>query len=170
MKKFLTVFDSTKDCVGLDCAAANDGAGDGMTQQEYADECDVNKILAKYKAQVNLEGYFDSSLVFGDFSQVPTYQEMQDKVRAANELFMELPAAVRKHFDNDPGLFVAGAQTPEGVAFLKSQGLGAVVEPVQVPGEPPKGASSSPAGQAVPTSPKADVKGDEPAGSSKPVK
>lgn len=41
--------------------------------------------------------------MFDDFTQVPTsYEEIQERMIEANNLFLELPSALRERFSNDP--------------------------------------------------------------------
>lgn len=103
------------------------------TKSEFLKECDINMIMARYrKTGILGDPARQAAARFGDFSQVPTYQEMQQKVLDAHEVFMALPASVRKEFDNDPGAFISSADTPEGRDLLVKLGLGAP-KPVETP-------------------------------------
>lgn len=133
------------------------------TKSEFADECDINLIMARYRKTgqlpVNAKA---ASLRYGDFSQVPDFMQMQDKILAAHELFEALPATVRKQFDNNPGEFIAAAHTKEGRELLVKFGLGA---------DTASPASSEPAGgQPVPDSPKRAPKAKADAIKTEPVK
>lgn len=106
---------------GLSCP---DTPEDRRTKSEFADECDINLIMARFrKTGVLPQSAHAAAARYGDFSQVPDFMQMQDKLIAANELFAALPAAVRKQFDNDPGQFVAAADTKEGRALMVKLGL-----------------------------------------------
>lgn len=151
--KFRTRFHETPR-VQLVCP---DTPEDRRTKSEFADECDINKIMARYKRTGVLPEFAQKAAArFGDFSQVPTFTEMQEKIIAANELFLALPAAVRKQFDNDPGQFIAASESQEGRELLVKLGLGKAKE-----SQPPGSAPRSSAGQAEPD-------GAEPSGA--PVK
>lgn len=96
-----------------------------MTKSEFASECDINAIMARYKKTGRLpESALAAQARFGDFSQIPSFQEMQDRVSAAYDLFAALPAQVRKEFDNDPAAFISSADTPQGRELLVKLGLG----------------------------------------------
>jgi len=96
------------------------------TKSEFHDECDINKIMARYRRTGVLPEYaHQAAAQYGDFSQIPSFAEMQHKIIAANELFGALPAIVRKQFDNDPGQFLEASQTAEGRSLLVKLGLGA---------------------------------------------
>lgn len=76
-----------------------------FTDQSQKKDCDINVILDRYKET----GYLVDPLhqgtrkpVFGDFTEVPDYQGCLDLIREADARFMELPAAVRDRFGNNP--------------------------------------------------------------------
>lgn len=151
---------------GLTCP---DTPEDRRTKSEFVDECDINKIMARYRRTGILpENARAAAVRYGDFSQIPDFMEMQEKIIAANELFMALPAEVRKQFDNDPGQFIAAADTQEGREVMVKLGLGA--ERVSSPQEPPKGSAPASAGQAETGGTEPPVAGDKPASPTKSVK
>lgn len=113
--------------VGVACTSE-----ERVTKSEFAKDCDINVIMARYKKTGQLpQSAMSAQARFGDFSQVPSFQEMQDRVIAAHEMFAALPAQVRKEFDNDPGQFIAAADTPQGCELLVKLGLGKQVPPVE---------------------------------------
>jgi len=94
------------------------------TKQEFKDECDINLLMARYKKTGVLPTHSLAAAVrYGDFSQIPSFHEMHDRVLAATDVFMALPAHVRKHYGNDPGLFLASSETPEGRELMVRLGL-----------------------------------------------
>lgn len=73
-----------------------------MAKQSFKDECDINTIMKKYQT-TGLVSHVNSIVgSYGDYTNVADYQLHLNQVLAANEAFMELPAAIRKRFDNDP--------------------------------------------------------------------
>jgi len=136
---------------------------ENKTKPEFIDECDINKIMAKYrKTGVLPENARQAAARYGDFSSIPTYMQMQERIIAANELFAELPAVVRKQFDNDPGVFLAASETQEGRELLIKLGLGKEM-PANPPSQPP--IEPDLAGQAIPK--KKNWKGSPPPGNAK---
>lgn len=98
------------------------------TKSEFTDDSDINKIMARYKKTGVFPEAFKAGVAqYGDFSEIPTFMEMQNKVIAAQELFLALPAKVRRTFNNDPGEFIAAAETKEGRELLVSLGLGETI-------------------------------------------
>lgn len=73
-----------------------------LTQQQFADECDMNLIVAK--AQKGIPPRFLAKGVpqFGDFSAVPNLTDAYNRVRDAEDAFMNLPAQLRLELGNDP--------------------------------------------------------------------
>ena len=78
-----------------------------MTQQHFKEECDVNRILARYAETGNWGEQTDVRPQFGDFSGEFDFRSAQDSIIQAREAFMALPSSVRKQFNNDPGELLA---------------------------------------------------------------
>lgn len=75
--------------------------GETLTQQQYADDCDVNRIMERYM-KTGLMPQTVAPLLEGDFSNLPSYQEALHTIMDAEKMFMQIPAKTRLHFDNDP--------------------------------------------------------------------
>jgi len=99
-----------------------------LTRQEFKDECDLGKIIARFsqspegleqleKARGFVEGRFL------DVSEPVDYRTALDHVRAAEEAFMRLPAPVRTRFDNDPAGFLDFVDDPKNLDELRAMGL-----------------------------------------------
>ena len=79
--------------------------GPGKTEQAHKDQCDVNVILRDYqrtgllKHAKNFQGQYD------DVS-VQDFQEAMTIVKNAEQMFAELPAAIRQRFDQSPVKFL----------------------------------------------------------------
>lgn len=75
---------------------------EGLTQQQFAEECDINTIVKRF----GLTGELPNGIAMpqsGDFTGVTDFHEAMNLVRKAEESFMELPADIRYRFANDPG-------------------------------------------------------------------
>ena len=77
------------------------------------DSCDINLILETYKSTGKLpntvanRSFMARNPMYGDFSNATDYTTVRYALDEANRMFMELPAKVRKRFDNDPQKLVA---------------------------------------------------------------
>lgn len=73
------------------------------TRKEASDECDVNKILARYAKTGVLTHLNPNSPLYTDVSSMPnSYQDALEFIRVANEDFQGLSAELRARFQNDP--------------------------------------------------------------------
>jgi len=86
--------------VSIDCG------GESLTKQSFKAQCDINKIIAKYR-QTGLINHLSARPgMFEDVSEMSDYHASLNKVRQADVLFMGLPSNVRERFKNDPGNLV----------------------------------------------------------------
>lgn len=75
--------------------------GDSLTVQSHAEEADINLIAHRF----GLTGKLPENPripTFGDFSEVFDFRSAQHALMQAQQDFMQLPAAIRARFDNDP--------------------------------------------------------------------
>lgn len=96
---------------------------DGMTRQEFAEECDINTIMARYEAGGAVSHVNRQSPVYLDCTLYPGLQAHMDAFREASLAFAALPARVRREFDNDPESFVMYACNPENIERMREWGL-----------------------------------------------
>lgn len=93
-----------------------------LAVQSERDEVDINTIVRRF----GLTGKLPDDIrvpQYGDFTGISDYQSALHAVMAAEESFMQLPADVRKRFDNDPGAFVAFCSDPANLAEMRTMGL-----------------------------------------------
>jgi hypothetical protein len=95
----------------------------GLTDQSFADECDLNKLMARYQKTGLLPQHPGKDAFYGDFADLPSFQEAQHIIAEASSAFMLLPATVRAEFENDPGQFVAFAQDEANLPQMREWGL-----------------------------------------------
>lgn len=122
------------DPVDLECP------DDGRTQQEFAEECDINALMARYQKTGVMPSGDASKAFYGDFADLPDYMQAQEIMLQAQAAFDMLPAVVRRQFDNDPALFVAFAEKEENIEQMRSWGLAKPLDPpqaVEAPEAPP---------------------------------
>jgi phage internal scaffolding protein len=122
---------------GLECKDPS------LAQQHMKDECDINVLVERF-------GVTGSMLVapiepsYGDFSGVGDYHTALNKIKAADEAFMALPAKIRAKFDHDPNALLNYLQNAENRDEAIQIGLidgKPVVEPIVSAVETPKESS-----------------------------
>lgn len=121
-----------------------------MTQQQFKDQVNVNNIIRKYKQTGQISHLRGSSGVFGDFTQIGSYQEMLDKVINARNLFEQLPSELRTRFQNNPQALIDFLDNPANDEEAIELGLRVGKEidtPVEEPAAQPiaKSSKSKPA-------------------------
>lgn len=127
------------DPVDLECP------DDGMTRQEFRDECDINVLMATYEKNGMMPPLNRGTPQYLDVSNVPDLAAAIAVIDQAEAAFMSLPAKVRKEFDNDAIRFVEFAQDPENIDQLREWGLAPSKQAPIAPAEP-AGASGAPGG------------------------
>lgn len=109
--------------------------GPSLTRQEFADECDINNLMAQYERTGVLNHYNAAQPRYLDVSSVPDLALALQIVDEAKAAFMTLPASVRRDFDNDPVKFVNFAEDPNNIDKLREWKL---AEPLPEPTPPMK--------------------------------
>lgn len=118
---------------------------ESMTQQQFAEEVDINTIMRRFGLTHVLPANLEAG-VYGDFSGITDFESAVATVDRARSGFMALPAEIRDKFSNDPGRLIAYAQ------LLSDEQLDAEFAP-RAPGVPAVavGGSGAPApGPAAP--------------------
>lgn len=101
-----------------------------MTLQQFKDEADINMLLARF-AQTG--SYYDPASIaanassrqamYGDYSDLPTYQEAQQIVIESEAMFDALPSSIRARFGNDPANLLDFVNNPDNVDEAIKLGL-----------------------------------------------
>lgn len=100
-----------------------------LTRQEFKDECDLGKILQRFRSTPQGEDAFRNAQGFAegcrfeDVSAIPDFRAARDAVIAAEASFMSLPPQVRKRFANDPAYFLDFVQDPANLDECRKLGL-----------------------------------------------
>ena len=100
-----------------------------MTQAQFQDECDINKIMDRYMRTGCLSDPLSQMKpgTYGDFSDLGDYMENMNKVIEAREMFDALPAKVRERFGNNPGAMIDFVMDPNNQEEAVKLGLLEVV-------------------------------------------
>ena len=93
-----------------------------LAQQHFKDECDINNILRQF----NITGLLPEAPLsprYGDFSGIGDYHTALNRVMAAKEEFMTLPAQIRARFNNDPANLIEFLENSDNRAEAEELGL-----------------------------------------------
>ena len=120
-----------------DTLAASDESGiaceeASLAQQQFKDECDINNILRQF----NISGELPNAPVsprYGDFTGISDYKTALDRVIAADEEFMNLPATIRARFENEPANLIEFLDNEENRLEAEKLGLVAPKEQFNAP-------------------------------------
>jgi len=111
-----------------------------LTKQSMKAEADINNIMAKYIRTGLLEFTNQNQARYDDFSGFD-FMNAMNTVAKANEMFMGLPASMRKRFNNEPGELLAFVNDPRnydegvrlGILNARPAPVVAPVEPIPTP-------------------------------------
>lgn len=123
------------------------------TLQSFRDDADINCIIARYE---NTGVLVDPSIPvsrtpnFGDYSELPSYQDAQNVIIAAKNAFDALSSKIRERFNNDPAAYFDFVRSLKkgSEAYDEAISLGIVNKPSDGSHEVSPGNSQS-AGQEV---------------------
>lgn len=119
-----------------------------QTLQSFKDDADINCIIARYEntgVLVDPTVPVSRTPSFGDYSDMPSYQEAQNVIVAANNAFNTLSSKIRERFGNDPAAYFDFVQSlQEGSEeYAEAVRLGIVNKPVNRNPEVPSGSAES---------------------------
>ena len=104
---------------------------DGRTKQSFKDETDVNLIIQKHTRMGTLSHLEQWGGEYGNYAGFD-FQEAQNQIANATNMFETLPAAVRMKFANDPGKFIDFVTHPDNQDDLAKK-LPELAEPGSAP-------------------------------------
>lgn len=104
-----------------------------LTRQEFADDADINVIMAQYEKTGVISHINSTPPAFLDLSDVPDLQTAITLIRDSETAFMTLPAKTRAEFDNDPVKFINYAENPENIERMREWGLAPKPDPEPAP-------------------------------------
>lgn len=97
--------------------------GETLTLQAHAEECDVNRIMARWEKTGQLPDNGHREPQFGDVSEVPDLQSAQNIFIEAQACFGALDARVRARFGNSPVALYEWLADPENLEEAAKLGL-----------------------------------------------
>lgn len=117
-----------------------------QTLQSFKDDADINCIIARFE---NTGVLVDPTVPvsrtpnFGDFSDLPTYQEAQNVIIAATNAFDTLSSKIRERFNNDPAAYFDFVRSLKKGSddYAEAIRLGIINKPVDGAPEVPSGSA-----------------------------
>lgn len=100
---------------------------DGRTKQCFADECNIEKIMARFETTGTISHLQKFEGVYADFSDFD-FHEQNNMLSRGNEIFAELPAEIRREFLQDPAEFFKYVNDPANAENLREK-LPALAKP-----------------------------------------
>lgn len=96
--RFKTIFDTYEEKQGIIFKEPT------MTVQSEKDNCDINVIMNRYATCGTPLPYRKDGVqpVYADVSELGDYMENYQRCKQAEEMFNNLPSALRKELDNNP--------------------------------------------------------------------
>lgn len=115
---FVTAF-GPKLKIGTDASAAR---AKTVVKQSFKEECDINRIMAKYQKTGVVSWLSKHEGRYADVTGFD-FMESMNTIAKANEMFADLPSKVRGRFANDPVRFLEFMHDPESVDESYKLGL-----------------------------------------------
>lgn len=98
--------------------------GESMTKQAFRNECDINNILKTYANTGVITHLNTNQPSYMDLTNIdPDYLQTLNSINSASDSFLQLPALLRKKFDNDPLTFLSFVTNPANADELVNLGL-----------------------------------------------
>lgn len=93
-----------------------------LTDQQWADEVDVNVIMARYSKTGVWNGRPNNGQ-YADLTSITDYRTSLDKIMKAQEAFDQLDARIRNRFENDPAQLIDFLRDEKNKAEAQELGL-----------------------------------------------
>lgn len=82
------------------------------TKQEFKDDCDINRLLARAQREGTLTHITEFGGEYGDFSEIGSLLDAHLQYQRGVEIFDRLPAEMRKEFNQNPVEFFQYVNDP----------------------------------------------------------
>lgn len=94
-----------------------------LTQQHMSAECDINNIVKQFQKTGLLPSNVRSNPMYADVSNIPDYMSALNSVIQAQDMFDDLPANVRKRFNNNPAELLEFCSNPDNLSEAIDLGI-----------------------------------------------
>lgn len=96
--------------------------GISMTEQSHKKETDINNIMSKYQKTGVLTFVNSQQPIYAEMASTDLQTAMNTVINA-QDMFDNMPAEIRKEFDNDPVKFLQQMDNPEYQERARELGL-----------------------------------------------
>ena len=97
--------------------------GESLTQQHFQEETEINNILRSHDRNGIISHIHKGQAYYGDFSEITDLQDALDKIKLAQQEFMNVPSEIREQFQNDAGRFYTFASNSDNLDEMIKMGL-----------------------------------------------
>lgn len=122
-RKFRRAYDKDQHVAALSFLDDEGNFQPGRTKQSHKDETDIRHILRTFDKTGLITHVQAGQQMYGDFTIINEYRENLEFVKRAENEFAELPAEIRKKFQNDPGSFFEFITNPDNNEEMIELGL-----------------------------------------------
>ncbi len=105
---------------------------DGRTKQCHRDECDIQKIMARFEKTGTISHLSKFEGVYADFSDFD-FHEQSNKLAQGESIFASLPAEIRREFGQSPQEFFNYVNDPANLPDLVKKLPGLAQPGTQLP-------------------------------------
>lgn len=94
-----------------------------LTDQSGKKMSDINNIMLQYSRTGLLPQERSHLARYIDNTEIPSLMDAQEQINTAREMFMTLPAQIRKLMDNDPTKLIDFVKDPQNQTVLIEYGV-----------------------------------------------
>ncbi len=105
---------------------------DGRTKQCHRDECDINKIMARFQKTGTISHLSKFEGVYADFSDFD-FHHQSNMLARGESIFAALPAEIRREFGQSPAEFFNYVNDPKNAKELRKKLPGLAAPGDQLP-------------------------------------
>lgn len=116
------------------------------TQQHFKDECDINNLMERY-VKTGTMPQIVADFQYGDYTEVPDYRQSIEFIMHAQDQFDQLPAKIRKEFNNNPAELLDFLNDPANKD--EAIRLGLIERPTQIESSMQESPSTAPQGEST---------------------